>query len=417
MSASRAPGEATRDRLAALVVNYRSGRFAESCVASLMHAWHGSGRDPADLQVVVVDNASPTDESASLARIEAAGAKIVRSTENLGYARGMNRAYEEVEWPDDGAREYVAILNPDLVFLPDSVGQMIDYLAAHPDCGAVDPRANIDPGQVLHLPRNLMPTPRDAVLLNLAHRFGWAGRRYARRRVAYSLPWWESEAPYETDLLSGACVFLRREVVEEMGGPLDPRYPLYFEDTDLFRRLSAEGYRLVHLGSACVLHHWSRSAGVDTQFDGEPSRRYDESRRLYFQRFHAGLGARVAALFGRLGTKWAARGCAPIHPITELEPVFDPPTFAWDRPRRVLVELGLTPNFLIAAGALAEGDSWTCPQVAWEWLFQGRYYFRVLDRDTLEVLGAWRIDKTSPVRVEPLSIEEVQALGPVPVHG
>ena len=395
------------DRLVAIVVNYQSGWFAEACVASLLFQWEQEGRAREDLEVLVVENASPTDQSAHMERIEAAGVRVLRSEENLGYARGMNHGYEHASWPEDGKRQFVAMLNPDLVFLENSIGRMLDYLIEHPDVGLVTPRAHIDFAQVVHLPRNSTPTPFDALRLNLAHRFAWAGRRYAARRLELSIPWMESEDPIDTVELSGACMVLPRRVVQDLGYLLDPRYPLYFEDTDLFLTLRQKGLRTVHLPSASVLHHWSRSAGVDSDFAGVPAQRYAISHRLYFEKFHGKLGLWFASRMNALGARWAQRGVKPLFEIAELEQPEEPPTFTWDRERRVVLEIGLTPNWLIAAGVLAEGSSFRFPKEAWEWLFQGVYYIRVVDRDSRETVGAWRVIKSDLARDRPVTVEEL----------
>ena len=232
MRSSNPATASSPDRLVAIIVNYNSGAFCEAAVGSLRFQWEQEGRDPEDLQVIVVENASPVDQTEHMERIESAGVPVLRAPENLGYARGMNFGYEHARWPDDGKRQFVAMCNPDLVFLEGAVSKMIRHLADHPDVGMVTPRAFIDLDQVIHLPRNNMPTPWDSVELNLAHRFAWAGRRYATRRLKASIPWMESDEPLDATALSGACMFVRRELVEDLGYLLDPRYPLYFEDTD-----------------------------------------------------------------------------------------------------------------------------------------------------------------------------------------
>lgn len=395
------------DRLVAIIVNYQSGWLAEACVTSLLYQWQREGRAREDLEVLVVENASPTDQSAHMGRIEAAGVRVLRSEENLGYARGMNWGYEHASWPEDGKRQFVAMLNPDLVLLEDSIGNLLNFLIENPDVGLVTPRAHIDLAQVVHLPRNTTPTPLDALRLNLAHRFAFAGRRYAARRLKRSIPWMESDEPIDTIALSGCCMFVPRAVIQDLGYLMDPRYPLYFEDTDLFKTLKAKGLRTVHLPAACILHHWSRSAGVDHDFAGLPAQRHAISQRLYFEKFHGKLGAWFMERMNALGARWAGRGVKAVSEIQELESAEEPPRLTWDRERRVVIEIGLTPNWLIAAGVLTEGRSFQFPESSWEWLFQCIYYIRVVDRDSLETVGAWRVGKSTPARERPVTLEEL----------
>ena len=57
------------------------------------------------------------------------------------------------------------------------------------------------------------------------------------RDSAYAPPW-------NPDWVSGACILVRREALEQIGG-LDEGFFLYCEDIDLCRRLRTEGYELL----------------------------------------------------------------------------------------------------------------------------------------------------------------------------
>jgi GT2 family glycosyltransferase len=393
--------------LAALIVNYNSGAFAVSCTRSLQHEWARSGRPREQLHVVVVDNRSPVDQEAHLTRLEELGATVLRHGENAGYAKGMNLAYARTR---GGPRDFVAILNPDLFFLPGSIDVLLAYLEQNPRCGAVDPRACMDPLGVLLLPRNLLPTLSDHARVVLAHMSPALCRAYSRHRHRQTLPWWTAEGPLETDMLSGCCVFLRREVVERMGRVMDERYPLYYEDTDLFRTLRGLGLSVVHHGSARVLHHWSRSAGVGGEFANEPMRRYAISQREYFRKWYGPGGAWLVAAINRLQSWWPASWTyRPMHELVTLGPFDEPATIPLPRRCRFVIEITMAPTFLVCAGILGEGERFTFPQETWDWLFQAEFFLRALDRDTGELLGAWRFVKTTPGRDAPIDVAEIEA--------
>ena len=395
-------------RLAALIVNYNSGAFAEACVASLVAGWSQAGYDRNLLDVIVVDNASPAPQDEHLARLEAAGCRVVRSAENLGYAGGMNLALAQTDDAACAPNDLIAILNPDLFFLPGSVQTLVEYTSSHPDVGAVDPRAFVDPACGLNLPRNLLPTLVDHTWMALSQMSPAICRAYSRHRLKKALPWWSADAPLQAEMLSGCCLFLRRDVVRQMPHLLDPRFPLYYEDTDLARQMTKRGLKLIHHGGAHVLHHWSRSTGLVGQGESEAFRRYVVSQERYYRKYYGALGWQWVRLMN-----WAIRSFPrkyfdrPMHAVESLGVFSEPVEVRLPRKARYLVEMGMAPNFLLSAGLFGEGDVWRCPQVTWDWFFLARYFMRILDRDTGELLGAWTFDKAEHGRNDPMRLEEI----------
>ena len=393
-------------RLAALVVNYNTGGFALRCIESLMRVWTGAGRSLDRLEMVVVDNASPEDQEPWLEVIEERGARVVRNDENLGYAGAINQAYALTSGgPDD----IVAILNADVIFLPGSVETMMDYLVRNPRVGVVDPHMSIDMGGHLNMPRNMLPTVGNQLRTALARISRRSCRAYSDRRIRLTLPWWTTSGPLDSDMLSGACLLMRREVVDELGAPLNDDYPLYYEDTDLFMTLRRKGYRVVHHGGARILHHWSRSAKPGGAFGGELLAKNETSKRIYFKKFHGLLGWWTVACIDRL-LKLLPFRAGPMHDIVDLGSFPEPIEIPLPRDCRFLLELSDEPAWLLTVGIVGRGRSWTCPAESWQWVFDMTYYVRALDLDTLEVLGAWRFTKESPGRQMPLDGPEMNEI-------
>ena len=213
-------------------------------------------------------------------------------------------------------------------------------------------------------------------------------------------------------MLSGCCLFLRREVVERMGRVMDPRYPLYFEDTDLFRTLRGMGLTVVHHAGVRILHHWSRSALVGGDFDHEPQRRHDISRELYYRKFYGPVGRFLVHAINAVVSRWpkALLG-RPIADMPDLGAFEEPVEIPLPKSCRYLMEISVNPTFIICGGMFGEGDRWVCSGDAWEWLFKLEYYVRAIDLDTLEPLGYWRFTKVPPGRDHAMTAEELDSYG------
>jgi GT2 family glycosyltransferase len=390
-------------RLSALIVNYDSGAFAVACARSLEREWLAAGRARAELELVVVDNASPHDQRPWLAELEQLGARVVKSRENGGYARGMNQALRETS---GGPSDLVLVLNPDLCFLPGSVGELLACLERHPRAGAVAPRAWLDPAQAFELPPNVVPTPCEHVAAALAQVSPATAASAAARRSREAIRVWSSEGDLACTLLSGACVLLPRAAIDTVGGLFDERYPLYFEDTDLCLRLARAGFELWQARDAPIVHHWARSSGVGEEFSGEPARRFAISQRAFYDRW---FGASAVALSERCDEFVASvperLRWRPFSRFESLGEMTDPFEITLSRPARFAIELSLSPLFPLAAGAFGEGAHWRCPPAAWEWFFRGRYFVRALDRDSGECLGAITFDRPTGPRTRPLNLD------------
>jgi len=395
--------------LAALVVNYNTGAYALACIDSLIQEWEIAGRERAKLNIVLVDNASPEDQELWLVQIEERGVEVIRSGENLGYAAGLNACYEASK---KNPCDAVAYLNPDLVFLPGSITALMDYIFDHPDVGAIDPDACIDALGTFRLPRNHLPTPLEHIRLTLAYMSPFFARLYSRLRFRNTMEWWTAKHPIETDMLSGCCVFLRREVVEELGQAMDPRYPLYFEDTDLFRTLRAKGYKIVHHPKARILHHWSRSAKIGSPDNPEPNEKFEISRQAYYEKFFSPFGRKLVAWMDRFVSRWPPEKLhRPLLAMKDLGELEGPLELELPHSCRFLIEFAVHPVFPLCCGVFGEGDRWVCPAESWEWFFPLPYFGRVIDLDTGRVLFGMKFHKTGGFRTEAMSMAELDSLG------
>ena len=252
----------------------------------------------------------------------------------------------------------------------------------------------------------------------LARLLGGLGRREADRRTRAALPWWDGgEDCFRAQNLSGACLLVPAAARAALGGTLlDERYPLYFEDNDLCRRLTAAGRELWAVPAARVVHHWARSSGIGTAREAEVHRRYLVSRGLWLERWFGPLAVRLVEAADAVVAGWpeAERGRELFEHVDlgqvdlfeargEVEFDLGRGAGPW------LLELALTPHFALAAGSLGEGSRVRIGPGCFEWLFPGRYWARVLARDTLAPLAAFSFVKTGPARTRALNPDELFA--------
>jgi N-acetylglucosaminyl-diphospho-decaprenol L-rhamnosyltransferase len=234
-------------QIAAVIVNYNSGADLKQALQSFADEMTGS-----PWEAVVVDNAS-ADGSATIAEEFGSHVRLVRNRENVGFGRGVNQGVRGAIAP------FVLVMNPDCRLTRGSVEAMRAGLDADPRCALVGPRVLDPDGSIQGSVRG------DPDMLT-----GLFGRTGPLRRL---MPWLpvstRNVVPDEAtridarsivvDWVSGACMLVRRDSFESVGG-FDERYFLYWEDADLCRRLRARGYHIRYVPGADVVHRVGQSS-------------------------------------------------------------------------------------------------------------------------------------------------------------
>jgi GT2 family glycosyltransferase len=219
-------------------VSYRSRDRLRACVEPL------AGLE--DVRVVVVDNASP---DRSLDAVEDLPVERLQLEANRGFAHGCNAGWRS------GAAPYVLFLNPDARMDPAAVRGLASVLDADARVGAVGPRIVNDDGSLdfsrRRFPR-LSSTFAQALFLHRVFpRMLWTDET-VRRRDDY-----ETAGP--TEWLSGACLMVRRELLERLGG-FDEDFFMYCEDKDLCRRIWNAGWTVRYESAVSAAHEGGASA-------------------------------------------------------------------------------------------------------------------------------------------------------------
>jgi len=225
--------------LSIVLVYYKAPDHLPRCLRSL-------GADPvtAAAEVVVVDNASGDGMVARLAA-EHPRARVIVNADNVGFARGVNQGVRA----STGRR--VLVLNPDCEVAPGAVGTLMAWLDAHPRTGVAGPRLQ-NPDGSLEYSARAFPDHftflfnRYSLLTRL-----FPDNRHSRR---YLMSDWDHASVRDVDWLSGACLLVRREAIDQVG-LMDEAFFMFNEDVDWCRRMKQAGWAVTYVPEAVVVHH------------------------------------------------------------------------------------------------------------------------------------------------------------------
>lgn len=203
--------------IAASIVTYHTpDRELVRCLESL----RGGGFS----DVYVIDN-SRCDATRRLC--DAEGGVTYIPQKNVGYGAAHNIALRRSL--GKGVR-YHLVLNPDVAFLGSSIVSAVDYLDAHPEVGALQPRiCNPDGSEQFTV--HMLPTPWDLILRRFMPRF-----MCVSRRQRYDLRHVDRSVPFNPPCHQGSFMLLRCSVLEKVG-LFDERFFMYPEDIDMTRRI------------------------------------------------------------------------------------------------------------------------------------------------------------------------------------
>jgi N-acetylglucosaminyl-diphospho-decaprenol L-rhamnosyltransferase len=253
--------------LTVVTVTYSSGTHLDRFLSSLTVA------TDLPLEVVIADNGS-VDGAPEEAVQRYPGTRLLHTGGNLGYGTAVNRAVATV--PAD--QEYVLVANPDVVWSPGSIDDLLRAAGRWPQAGAVGPLIRDPDGAVYPSARHLPSLVRGG--MHAVVGFVWKNNPWTRSyRQEHMEP---SERP--VGWLSGSCLLLRRKAFDAIGG-FDERYFMYMEDVDLGDRLGRAGWLNVYVPGSEILHDKGHSTGRN------PSRNlraHHDSTYIYLSDRHTG---------------------------------------------------------------------------------------------------------------------------------
>src|SRR2546425_4759548 len=285
--------------LSVLVVSWNTRDLLRDCLRSTLESVESM---PAE--IIVVDNAS-ADGSAAMVRREfgdESRVSLLANDRNEGFARGNNQAYEM------SRGKMVLVLNPDVLLNRAALRGMFDHVCADPAAGIVSCNlVGIDGvPQTLH-----RAFPTLSIVFSLWTEIGRLIDRFllfGLNRRRYHLKDRRPGGAATIDQAAAACVLLRRSTVECIGGLFDERFPLFFNDVDLSRRVWDAGLEVRVLYDVSVVHHGG--ASIRQLPVRQRKQEHREALVRYYEIHEPGWKARLVRLMVGGGRRCGARAGA-----------------------------------------------------------------------------------------------------------
>ncbi len=208
-------------QLSVIIVNYNVKHFLEQCLCSVQKAIAGM-----QAEIVVVDNKS-TDSSIEYLIPKFPAVQFIVNQENTGFAKGCNQGLLRA------SGKYILFLNPDTIVPEDCFRKCIAFFESHPDTGALGIKMLDGSGKFLKESKRAFPSPMTSLykLFGLAKLFP-----HSKLFSKYHLGHLDENENNEVDVLAGAFMMVKKEVLEKVGS-FDEIFFMYGEDVDLSYRI------------------------------------------------------------------------------------------------------------------------------------------------------------------------------------
>lgn len=229
-------------QLSVCIVTYKARDWLQKCLESLQ-----ANTQLAPIEIIVVDNGSADGVDQMLAS-NFPKVRLIENQRNQGYSRPMNQSLKAA------AGRYLLQLNPDTLILPGAVDALFAYMEDNPQVGICGPKVLNADGSFQKQCRRGEPRP-----LAVVSYFLGLPRLFPQNMAfsGYLLETEPEDSILEVAAVSGSCMLIRREVLDQIGY-LDERFYAYQEDTDICNRARGAGWKVVYFPESKIIHYGGR---------------------------------------------------------------------------------------------------------------------------------------------------------------
>lgn len=215
-------------RVLVAVLTYNGAALTVDCLASLRKSIYSA------LDIVVVDNAS-TDDTPKIVSTHFPEVLVIETGKNLGYAEGNNVG---IRYALAHGYDYVFLLNNDTVVDPFAITALVEAGEQQPDTGVIGPK--------------VLYHDRPNLIYSAGGRIDWVrGKTHMLGIDQPDAP--PFDQPADVDFING-CALLARCSAIAQAGLLDPRFGMYFEETEWCVRIARHGWRIHYTPTSRILH-------------------------------------------------------------------------------------------------------------------------------------------------------------------
>jgi len=200
-----------------IVLNYNGSEFLEECLSSIMKQKYPNS------EILFIDNAS-TDKSLYIAEKKFPELRIIKNSNNLGFAGGMNTGMRHARG------DMMALVNIDTRLHPDWLGELVRAAQKDPLVGACSGKE-----------------------------YDYYGKEERVNYYGIDKNFTRLDKLQEVSTVYGSAFLVNRRIIDIVG-MLDEKFFMYFDEVDWCWRMRLAGFKCIHVPTAIVYHKVGGSA-------------------------------------------------------------------------------------------------------------------------------------------------------------
>jgi GT2 family glycosyltransferase len=195
---------------------------------------------------------------------------LIENKENLGFPKGNNIGVEKAKG------DYICILNPDTVIAEDTFEKILQFAKNQNELGIIGCKMIDGSGLFLPESKRGVPTPWVA-FTKVAGLYKYFPKSTLFNQ--YYLQHIPQSSTQKVPILTGAFMFLKRQLYQEVGG-FDQDCFMYSDDVDLSYLVTKKGFSNYYFADTTIIHY----KGESTQKDVLYMKRFQEAMTFFYKK-------------------------------------------------------------------------------------------------------------------------------------
>ena len=268
--------------LSIIIVSFNTKEITKRCLLSLKKNFIGY---PLDYEIIVVDNNSQDGSSGLLLDLEKGwkNLHVFLSRKNFGFGKANNFGVEKSKG------KYILYLNSDLIIADIDFRDLIKLMEIQKNIGALTVKVLLPTGEIDPASHRGFPTLwRSFTYFSGLEKFSKNISMLNKLFGGYHLVNLNLNEIHEIDVLTGAFLFTKREIINIFGG-FDKDYFAYGEDIEMAFQIKELGYKIIYYPLWKVLHLKSVSGlkKKDNNIRKKTNYYFYDSMKIFYKKHYA----------------------------------------------------------------------------------------------------------------------------------